>query len=411
MVTARYLDTIAYEFAGMKKIEINASVEDLQMYAEGRISCEDRLLEHVQTDPALGKEIVKTVVENAQQMSVTSFDPHCLAVIFLIADSDEDIRFLFAQLHMDSIATNGTLKAIREALRMLPRELDDTYDEAMRRIESQNDYDRQLAERVLSWISFAARPITLEELQCALAVEKCQPKLCAENLINKKLLTSVCAGLVTIDEKGIIGFVHYTTKEYFERIRVDRFPDAQREISETCLTYLLFGEFANGPCLSGKEMSDRIRKYPLLDYAAQHWGDHARGEAELALRDLIVNFLEQEANVSSFIQAMDVSKCLYRVDSQLFPRNVSGLAVAALFGMKETVQLLLSNDADVEAEDSDRRTALHWAAERGHELVAQMLLDNGAEIERRDHIEWTPLLLASEYGHLKRSPDFSAMEC
>jgi hypothetical protein len=73
MVTSRFLDTIACAFAEVKRIEINASIDDLKIYAERRILYEDRLLEHVQRDPALSGEIVKTVVENAQQMSVTSW--------------------------------------------------------------------------------------------------------------------------------------------------------------------------------------------------------------------------------------------------------------------------------------------------------------------------------------------------
>jgi hypothetical protein len=47
---------------------------------------------------------------------------------------------------MDSLATKATRKAVREALKTLPNELDDIYLEAMQRIESQNKDDKQLAE-------------------------------------------------------------------------------------------------------------------------------------------------------------------------------------------------------------------------------------------------------------------------
>lgn len=74
MVTSRFLDTIACAFAGVRKIEINASIEDLQKYTEGRIFGEDQLLENVEKDPALGEEIIRTVAENAQQMFVKFLD-------------------------------------------------------------------------------------------------------------------------------------------------------------------------------------------------------------------------------------------------------------------------------------------------------------------------------------------------
>jgi hypothetical protein len=68
--------------------------------------------------------------------------------------------FLLAQLHMDALAASITLKAVREALKTLPTGLKETYDEAMRRIESQQEHSRTLAIQVLSWMSYASRPLT-----------------------------------------------------------------------------------------------------------------------------------------------------------------------------------------------------------------------------------------------------------
>jgi hypothetical protein len=52
----------------------------------------------------------------------------------------------------------------------------------MRRIESQNNGDRELAEQVLFWISSALKPLTLRELQDALAVEPGKPGFGEDNL-------------------------------------------------------------------------------------------------------------------------------------------------------------------------------------------------------------------------------------
>jgi hypothetical protein len=113
-------------------------------------------------------------------------------------------RFLLARLHMDSLVTKATRKAVREALKTLPKELESTYDEAMQRIRSQNDDDKQLAERVLCWISFAFRSLTLNELQHALAVELGESELDEENIPDEELLTSLCAGLVIIDRQATL---------------------------------------------------------------------------------------------------------------------------------------------------------------------------------------------------------------
>jgi hypothetical protein len=101
------------------------------------------------------------------------------------------------------------------------------YKEAMERIKHQPGDFPKLASMVLSWITFAKRPLTTSELQHALAVEIGASKLDEENLLDTEDMVSVCAGLVTIDEESdIIRLVHYTTQEYFEQTGTIRFPDA-----------------------------------------------------------------------------------------------------------------------------------------------------------------------------------------
>lgn len=73
---------------------------------------------------------------------------------------------------------------MRKALRSLPKELDETYDQAMERIRSQDTESVRLAERVLAWISNARRPFSVEELQHGLAV---QPgEVCARRISTSK---------------------------------------------------------------------------------------------------------------------------------------------------------------------------------------------------------------------------------
>jgi len=102
----------------------------------------------------------------------------------------------------------------------------------MERICNQDEDDAQLAKRTLSWISYALRPLTVKEIQHAIAVEPSEKELDEEALPDEELLISVCAGIVTIDqESNIIRLVHYTTQEYFERNRVNIFPDGQTSIT------------------------------------------------------------------------------------------------------------------------------------------------------------------------------------
>ena len=65
---------------------------------------------------------------------------------------------------MESLGEKHDRKAVRLALERLPEKLNETYDEALKRIESQNADDVRLARRILTWISFATRPLKVLEM-------------------------------------------------------------------------------------------------------------------------------------------------------------------------------------------------------------------------------------------------------
>jgi len=90
---------------------------------------------------------------------------------------------------------------VRKALENLPKGIDDTYDEAMERIERQDEGRKEIAKRVLSWITYAIRPLSVDELQHALAVDDDATEMDPEAIIDDEILVSVCAGLVVVDNK------------------------------------------------------------------------------------------------------------------------------------------------------------------------------------------------------------------
>jgi hypothetical protein len=146
---------------------------------------------------------------------------------------------------------------------------DDAYKEAMERTESQIADSKELAKQALSLITCARRPLTTLELRHALAVEIGESKFDEENLPEIEDVVSVCAGLVTVDEgSDIIRLVHYTTQEYFERTAGIWFPEAEKDITTICVTYLSFDVFAGGFCEKDEDFDARLQSNPLYDYAA-----------------------------------------------------------------------------------------------------------------------------------------------
>jgi ankyrin repeat protein len=308
---------------------------------------------------------------------------------------------LLARLHLDRLKSQINLRQLKAALDLLPTELDETYEKAMFRIKGQVEQQSQLALKALFWVSKAVRPLKLNEIHHALAVEPGDQVLDPDGIENDKtFLVSITAGLLTVDtNSGTIRLVHFTAEEYFKKTWQDWFPDADELIAETCITYLMFDDFAGGYCRTDQELKYRLQNYPFLDYAARYWGFHANRGLTQRVQRLIMSFIHQESKLSCTIQAMQVSGYPYAGYSQMFLRHVSGLSIAAMFGLEAIAQKVIDGGAEVDAKDSDEGTALHYAAKHGNEAVVKLLLDAKADVNNKDSDEGTALHYAAKHGN------------
>jgi ankyrin repeat protein len=66
-----------------------------------------------------------------------------------------------------------------------------------------------------------------------------------------------------------------------------------------------------------------------------------------------------------------------------------------------TILQKISAGYDVNSQDSNGYTALHWSAYSGQLSAAQVLVDHGAEIESLDNSRMTPLLVATSYDRVQ----------
>jgi ankyrin repeat domain-containing protein 50 len=303
---------------------------------------------------------------------------------------------------MDSLEDQITMYDVWEALTTLPTELDATYHDAMSRIESQRRGEKQLAEKVLSWVSYALRPLTLEELQHALAIKIGESKLDGRKIPDEEEITPVCAGLLIVEhESRTVRFTHYTAEDYFKRVRETRFPTAQTIIVGTCLTYLSFDVFATGACTSDEELESRLHANVFLKYAAQGWMHHMHGELSREIKELVLRLFEKEFNLLCFLQVIHIPD-FYRFEgySQQFPKIGNGLHIAAFLGLGTIARLLLEQGANAVVENEHGKTALHIAAARGHEEVVQLLVArHDVAADSKDNKDKTPLWHAVRRGH------------
>jgi len=111
--------------------------------------------------------------------------------------------------------------------------------------------------------------------------------------------------------------------------------------------------------------------------------------------------LPEEAQELARLRAMlkDSPDLVNRPD----PSNPSGerpLNSAAAAGWFFVAEFLLANGANVNAEDSQRRTPLHRATLSGHKRMVELLLAHGARVDAKDSSSSTPLWQAAASGYL-----------
>jgi hypothetical protein len=397
IATARLTPEIQAEFQTAMKLEIQASDEDVRRYVAGQTH---RLPRCIQRDPALQATIQDKLVEAVDGM-------YAICLHLVNSASLPVFRFLLARLHTDSLLDKRTVKEVKLMLDRLSKgsaELNDVYDEAIRRIDGQLDRDKERAKNVLSWITYARRPLTTTELCCALAVECNEAELDPETMPDVEDLLSVCAGLIVVDqESAIVRLVHHSTQEYLEHIRDTWNPDAPLQIALTCLTYLSFDLFRSGSCSSDEDFEERLRENKFLYYAAKHWGEHAV-TVENKVCSLVSSFLLNDCLVSNATQAFLAPPYKYHNYSQAYPKNSTGAHLAARFGLSLTLGTMLSPNAqerksELTKKDSEGQTLLYLVAKNGHYLTAELLLDKGAEVDAQGGFYGNALQAASSKGH------------
>ncbi|KAL9601099.1 MAG: hypothetical protein Q9179_002987 [Wetmoreana sp. 5 TL-2023] len=307
------------------------------------------------------------------------------ASLFFVIDALDE--FLLAQLHVGALATKHTRKAIRSALQTLPVELDNTYDETLRRINDQTREDVSLAMNVLLWVFHASTPLTAVELQHAIA-------------------TMSLDGETELDEDDLPD-VDILISEYLERNPIILPSVAQARITETCIAYLSLPPFKEGPCDDDRALLERLERYPFIGYAALNWGDHARGRPEDDCREIILAFLSHEDLRASARQASSVApyypeavQWVHRFEP--YHTGVSSLATAAAFGLTDIVKYLLREGLDVDAVDDIELNPIDEYLSRaiggGNTEMVDLILNKADEIKESDAI--TSSLLNS--FHYKR---------
>ncbi|KAL2043776.1 hypothetical protein N7G274_003295 [Stereocaulon virgatum] len=313
-------------------------------------------------------------------------------VTSVVANADN--TYVLAGLYLSSLTSLGLSEAeILDLLRNPPEGYSELYEKHMERIQASGignslGHASSLGTRVLLWVVCTKRPLSLAELQDALAVDLKKHELDPAARHDKATIIAVTAGLITIDNNGNNGneavrLNHQTAQQYFDENRERYFPNASAEITKVALHYLSINELSE-PCEN--EWEDKyfqMRKvdYPFLEYAYEYWGSHAaEADSDPGVQAAVMKFVSDSNTTAASIQANWYLKSDATADWDI-RKGANGLHICAWFGLTNAISSLLARGLDVDSRDPKyAQTPMMYACRRGHAAAVRTLLEHGADV-------------------------------
>jgi len=278
------------------------------------------------------------------------------------------------------------------------QDVGDVYSATFERIRGQEKARSRLGMEAIMWIAYSERPLQPDELCQALGVEVGSEDLNNGNTPNIRTIMRCGLGLVTVDSSSsTVRLVHFTLQEHILANPM-LFPSPHSVIVEACLTYLNFAYIMGlSPTLSSPPPAA-----PFLEYASCYWGAHARrgiGDKAIPLARRLLDRFDGHISCKLLLLKQDYPGPPF--DDEGIPIGFTGLHGGALLGVLELmVSLFNFKKWDLNATDLGGRTALTWAARKGHDGDVKVLLEQvGLHPDIADNKGQTPLSWASEYGH------------
>jgi ankyrin repeat protein len=318
--------------------------------------------------------------------------------------------FQWARLVVDEVDVlhqNGeTVKSMEERIQHIPNDLSRLYRDLLGHI---TEVDRPKALKFFEWIAFAIRPLSLDELRIAMAIEPDSQYRSIQEYKEGKMLTGsnddlerrvkfLSRGLAEVRQHKdvrIIQFIHQSVNDFLvsdgltilvaDQQLIDlAIGSAHYRLSRSCIRVIEMEEFSQ----EQDKKKEKIENTPFLRYATQFWLLHAeRSQARGILLTDLLRYLH--GSPDSLIRTwVRVYHTLDRHSRDCPPGKITLLHVVsarALIGPLEDVLGNLrsdnnDNEVDVNARDGMGQTSLMLAARRGNLEVVERLLAAQADV-------------------------------
>jgi len=338
-------------------------------------------------------------------------------------------------LRQDHLSAGVTKKNLEAVVNSIPGTVDDAYTTIL-----EKSPNKLLAKKLLHIVVAAKRPLTLGEMNIAMNVgdeSRSYYDLGLESEDRFKItIRNLCGLFVSVIESKIY-LLHQTAKEFLitKSNAATSHTDVQPQLgfwkhslepgksnsilAEACISYLLFSVFEEAPLIVYKENEEdeneedeneedeneedeneedeRVMRYceehKFLRYSSLYWVTHFREAVcidDEALPNMALDICGTGTKrLQTWLMVFQGSQ----YSSGYF--RMTDLTVTSRFGLVLLVQLLLDKGADLSNTAEQGWTALHWAAQEGHEPVTRLLLDREADVSATDERGWTALHLAA----------------
>lgn len=266
-----------------------------------------------------------------------------------------------------------------------PLDLEDLYEKIVTDIMDRNG---EAQKKLLLWVVYGRRPLTLSELEEAISVQENSDSLEATRRFKTQLtrttVISAVGVILEIGDDNRVTLIHQSAKEFLTRKRhlfvteLCRGLKPDLYLGKICMVYLCFKNFRVETWDDPIELGLANRPDLFIQYAARNWHRHLEKHTDDAgtLRSLILRLTEARSpTLATWLQVAGFSV-------QIAEESRWGLAsrvnIPWLAGMEEEDgvsslhEVLKANDL--------RNADPAWFAESSHDALIASLQQSGIEI-------------------------------
>ncbi|KAH7385298.1 hypothetical protein DE146DRAFT_666750, partial [Phaeosphaeria sp. MPI-PUGE-AT-0046c] len=342
--------------------------QDIQRYVQQRLRV-DKSLARWHKDAAIRQEIEAALMSRACGM------------------------FRWAVCQLDTLGQCRNRAMLRKSLASLPWTLDQTYDRILTAI---SDEYSDHAMRILQWLIFSARPLSVEEVAEVVAIDAARDPAFDrdEVLIDPLEALDICSSLVTVTTnkiegsssapQRIIALAHYSVQEYLVSERIKQGQAKQFSMQHfDCHNVILKGSLMYLLQFQRPLSTQVIGASALARYASEFWSSHLRKTRDETEGSLLAMNLMSADNPAylNWIRLYDPDRPWKGSDPGKGLKSIATpLYYAALLGLCTVTKLLLDKGADINAQGGEYGNALQAASYKGHEQIVKLLLNRSADV-------------------------------